>query len=696
MLIKSAAVPHYSRANGKVLYAVRVCLASPTAEPYTVYRRWDEFLDLSSKLANAFQSAEADNSSSFRRVPRLSRKVTLFVTASTITSRRDELDLFVRHLFNLPKAITTYPLVKEFFSIRNNRLDGLSPPSPTPSQHAHYESPVTVRLKAKEHSPHPTNKEHSAHDAPTYSFRPVLGAKRSTPDLRRFISSHQVQEDELTISNPSPGPYPSQLNFRFPRSTTSSTIQSNATGSTVHSNATSTTADTLRASTSNYLMQPPSSPKNITVLTPDTYDMPTSPGGSDASSMRTTSTSTIKPSISGSFSRISSPLSFLSDGSDTPQNVSPKPAPGALRHFRSLQDIRAAISPQPQVHSVASNTSLMSPGITRTRSNSKLVTKPLPLVAEDESPAPSPTSSTSGGGRSLFRSNPFASPHESRFHRPSINSLRRLRTQQISTQTQQYSHNQSPSASSIDSSDSSSSLSLSRSQSSSAGLGLDFSASSRESLDFSDHSCLGSPDTAFSPLSPIVDDKLEHWQMEKPVQVVNSNSFVWNNHLPPLTFFQMPSPNEPAYVSPHSLTNSGSMSRRHGRHRASSLHQPVLETILASPILGESEPNVTLKVMTEKSNFLLKMPRSANLRVVKEKIAGKCQNSDILLPTDFDLALYTSSQSSGGTATASLACRSISSVMSLGNGGQAIKLEDEQDWQLALSLSTAKITLKVI
>ena len=100
--------------------------------------------------------------------------------------------------------------------------------------------------------------------------------------------------------------------------------------------------------------------------------------------------------------------------------------------------------------------------------------------------------------------------------------------------------------------------------------------------------------------------------------------------------------------------------------------------------------------MTEKSNFLLKMPRSANLRVVKEKIAGKCQNSDILLPTDFDLALYTSSQSSGGTATASLACRSISSVMSLGNGGQAIKLEDEQDWQLALSLSTAKITLKVI
>ena len=54
MLIKSAAVPHFSKANGKIYYAVRVCPANVADEPYTIYRRWDDFLDFSQKCVFPF------------------------------------------------------------------------------------------------------------------------------------------------------------------------------------------------------------------------------------------------------------------------------------------------------------------------------------------------------------------------------------------------------------------------------------------------------------------------------------------------------------------------------------------------------------------------------------------------------------------------------------------------------------------
>ena len=244
------------------------------------------------------------------------------MTASTIASRRDELDLFVRHLFNLPRAVTTYPLVKAFFSVKNNGLDGLSPPSPTPCQQALFDA-----SRPEESSKLPTAQDSPSRESLPRTFRPVLGAKRSTPDLRRFISSSQAQEDEFTSFSPSTAPYPSHLNFRFPRSATSSTI-----GST----ATSTDADTLRPSISMHMLNTPISPRSQSRvgLANDTFDLPVSPGGSDGSSMKTAST--IKPNRSGSFSRISSPLSFLSDEGDAVHR-SAKPVPGALRHFRSLQ-----------------------------------------------------------------------------------------------------------------------------------------------------------------------------------------------------------------------------------------------------------------------------------------------------------------------------------------------------------------------
>ena len=49
-VIKSAAVPHYSRSSGKIVYAVRVCpVDTVDEEPYTIYRKWDEFLDFSTR-----------------------------------------------------------------------------------------------------------------------------------------------------------------------------------------------------------------------------------------------------------------------------------------------------------------------------------------------------------------------------------------------------------------------------------------------------------------------------------------------------------------------------------------------------------------------------------------------------------------------------------------------------------------------
>ena len=373
--------------------------------------------------------------------------------------------------------------------------------------------------------------------------------------------------------------------------------------------------------------------------------------------------------------------------------------------FCVIQDIRAVIAPHPQLPSLPPVATMVAPPMTRARSDSKILMKPLPQVLEDETLPTSPINSSTGG-RSFFRHNPFASPSENRFHRPSINSLRRVNTQQQArapTRTQEYNHQQSPSISSIDSSDSSNSFSLSRSHSSSAGLGLDFSSSSRESLDFSDHSCLGSPESGgFSPVIPpaqtMESNKTDKWQQDPSIYIVNSNSFVWNNHLPPLPFFPMPAPFETIQANPNSLvtSNTNSLSRRHGRNRASSLHYPVLETILASPDLGEPEPSITLKVMTEKSNFLLKIPKSASFRNVKERIAGKCQKSDIILPKAFELALVTNLQGGTETATINRIFDTKTSVMSLHGNGEAVKVEDEQDWQLAVSLAKAKITIRII
>lgn len=251
------------------------------------------------------------------------------MTASTHSARRDELDLFVRQLFALSRAVTSEPLVRDFFAVRPNGMDGSLPPSPTPAHTAHLEQTAgqgKVYASIRERSPtlesgfQPTSMTTvQPPRMPIQVVRPSLAGKRSTPDLRRFMHASSSEEDT---------PQSSPRTWKFP---------SHAQG---------------RVSTA------PSAMSIRDCLAP--FDLePTSPirgsgNGSDTSSMRTAST--IRPSGAGTgqrsraSSRIASPLSFDSAISqaavDDEHESSPMPVPaktpskarpGALKHFRSLQ-----------------------------------------------------------------------------------------------------------------------------------------------------------------------------------------------------------------------------------------------------------------------------------------------------------------------------------------------------------------------
>lgn len=254
-------------------------------------------------------------------------------------------------------------------------------------------------------------------------------------------------------------------------------------------------------------------------------------------------------------------------------------------------------------------------------------------------------------------------------------------------------------------------MSMSRSQASSAGLGLDFSSSSRESLDFSDHtsSTLNSPDSSLiinSPVTPISAasdkpdpfDKLFQWQQNDLLQNgLYGGSYTGNNVPPPLPFFPTPAAYDQMQASNQSRRNSAA-----NRRRASSLHQPVLETIIGSPVLGsdlaELPPMVTLKVMTETTNFMLRIAKAASLREVKEKVGIKIKSSGLCLDDAFELAVLTGALSSSSSASTAKASKINESKASspVDASQQQINLEDEADWLLAVSLASSKITLRVI
>ena len=314
---------------------------------------------------------------------------------------------------------------------------------------------------------------------------------------------------------------------------------------------------------------------------------------------------------------------------------------------------------------------------------------------------------------------------------------------------------------------STSSASSSRIGTNAAGLGLGFtttssssgtSSCSLESFDFSSISSdrsspIDSPNSSFGSFLVVDtgtgaqgrntaagtgtgtgrgDEAFEKWQID----TVNGN-FIYNNHLPPMPFFPTPgacdvlhhqqqqqkvAESQPQQQQQQQGMYSNSTARRHGRHRASSLHTPVLETILASPILGgaAAEPvsttplnisatedsaaalqNLTIKLMTSKGNYLMKVPKDSSLRQVREKVSSKCQSADIILERGFELFLCSSpSPGAAGkdTNTAKsidVASTTITKGMIASGNATMVELQDEEDWQLALSLAKTKITLRV-
>lgn len=755
------------------------------------------------RLSSVFPSTtpepgDVEPASAFRRVPRLRAKVTLFVTASTHAGRRDELDLFVRQLFSLSRAVTSEPIVRDFFSVRSNGLDGSLPPSPTPSSastsafaestkdghgHGHGHGQNTAYASIRERSPSIEESFKSISARHIGSIRPSLAGKRSTPDLRRFL--HATSSEDDAFSSPRPAPSPdtaSVMNFRFP-----------AHGQGRVSTAPAAGIASIRDCLASFELDSPTSPMR---------------GGSDSASLSTQST--VRPagaagSRSRASSRIASPLSFnsaISELAVEDDYAAPLPIaagktrgdPGALKHFRSLQDMRSVPSspirpsttdvrlpsntnatqsqsspvrpqPSPQQRPAAPLPSVLpvSAPVLRSRSDSKILSRSLAPVAEQEhrqhyaqplrpshmlkraSTAKSATSSNSSG---RSRSGTLAS-------KASIEDLARRAAAMMSmtpilppsvsqsaVQAHGRGHRHTPSNSSIastvstrSSSSSSSSPMMYRSHStpssSATGLGLGFTSGSASSLESSSYSSsdslaspIDSPDASFTfgpassgPNTPEAGKAFDKWQHD-----ALNGAFVYNNHLPPLPFFPTPGAcdellhlaqqqqqQQQKLEQPYQQQqHSHSTARRHGRHRASSLHTPVLETILASPILGGSPPtaggasaektetaaipSVTLKLMTSRGNYLMKVPKGASLLEVRERVSAKCKGAELSLQTGFSLALCTGA---GGKDTSKSIDLDGTVKREMGAGSTEVELQDEEDWQLALSLATAKITLKV-
>lgn len=235
---------------------------------------------------------------------------------------------------------------------------------------------------------------------------------------------------------------------------------------------------------------------------------------------------------------------------------------------------------------------------------------------------------------------------------------------------------------------------------------MDFSSSSRESLDFSDvtASSLGSPDSSIVMSGPSTPssatsnkgdpfDKMMNWHANDLSQAIQYGSYNPSNTAPPLPFF--PTPAAYDQMTALSRRNSAAANRR----RASSLHQPVLETILASPLLeNDEQPTamITVKLMTSTSNLMLKIAKSASLQAVRERVMIKCKASGIELPLRLDLAVVAAASGTDSTAKGSNLLAEKAASNDLQTASEQINLEDEQDWQVALSLATSKITLKVL
>ncbi|BGP01293.1 hypothetical protein NBRC10513v2_002245 [Rhodotorula toruloides] len=240
-LIKSVSVPHHSKQGKLCLFACRVVpdLGAAAAvprharrgslgkmrmagqdEPHTVWRTWQEFVEFSASLTAAFPDDRLNAASPTTLappVPRLSKKVSLFITRSTHAQRQNELDTFCQRLFDMPLEVKQSMLVREFFRFRPDDRLGL-PSSTTNSaassrsalnSPAHFESafdapPVPAWLAAGDPENDLAFNDETIKAVNPRTLRPKLAIKISSPNLRGTVRGFG-RDDESSFLSPVSG-----------------------------------------------------------------------------------------------------------------------------------------------------------------------------------------------------------------------------------------------------------------------------------------------------------------------------------------------------------------------------------------------------------------------------------------------------------------------------------------------------------
>lgn len=237
-------------------------------------------------------------SSFYRQPPRLSKKNLYFVTKAWLVQRQDDLDVFVRRLFDMPDVVRQSELVCNFFRMRQE--DALSTPTTsTGTPHLSSGQEEFFRVPSFDSdTPISPNATVRAPSAKSKGKRPGLSliGKKSSPDLRKLMLSDDMD-----------GAFDSPL-YR----------------PVLGDRATTLDSDNLRTSDC-------------------------SVSGSSTSSVATVTASDFPPTPT---SRLPSPLSMNTPSparsAFSTEEKDSKPLPalikkrsfGALRHFRSLQDLR--------------------------------------------------------------------------------------------------------------------------------------------------------------------------------------------------------------------------------------------------------------------------------------------------------------------------------------------------------------------
>ena len=559
-----------------------------------------------------------------RQTPRLSKKLTLFVTRATLVSRQADVDFFVRRLFEMPAIVSNCPLVREFFKIR--RVDVIqNAPTPTdlvPSTPHNDHDLFAQFLTEKDKSPQATIRSPPPGKGTTR--RPRLGMKMSTPNLR---STYDAEEANDAVGVASPIPETSKLFGRgtirpgmLPRATTLGLYNGRESFCSASASPSATPTSTFFASSPTTLEPLPASPTFVS-----SFDEPTPP----------------------------------------PSAIKKRPS-GPLRHFRSLQDLRQNFS------SSSSSSLLPTPPLPTSTLMGRARTQPPPLsqsvpqyiparttlAGPNSAPA---TSRDRSGSRSSIHSFEESSRHgaASRLHNipESLAQQKRrpsMPNRSISVATKaSCGHSPSSSYDSLRSAgDRNSSLDMSRS----------FSGhqSGRSSTDLSD---VGSQHPA-TPPTPYADGR------DRDVggkYYLSDGELTINNKVPLPPFFPVPpsmtsAPMQVAYTydtcegMPHHRRGGSDVRSRAG---SAASHRRILDTIHASPKLGSSagssrsshprrlpviaplsspDPSsVTFKIIHTET-ICLRLSRTITLDALKSQVLAKFAECSILLDESFSLA----------------------------------------------------------